>query len=48
MEKIIFTDKQIREIQFDYEINGLSCEVIGKKIGLSRNPITTLLKKLDK
>jgi len=48
MKKIIFTDKEINEIVYDYEINGLSCEIIGEKFGVSKRPINSLLGKIGK
>jgi predicted DNA-binding protein YlxM (UPF0122 family) len=48
MKKIVFTDKQISEIEKDYLINNLSCETIGKKFGISKRPINNLLKKNGK
>jgi predicted DNA-binding protein YlxM (UPF0122 family) len=48
MKKIVFTDKQISEIEKDYLINNLSCETIGKKFGISKIPINNLLKKNGK
>jgi predicted DNA-binding protein YlxM (UPF0122 family) len=48
MKKIVFTDKQISEIEKDYLINNLSCETIGKKFGISKVPINNLLKKNGK
>jgi hypothetical protein len=48
MKKIIFTDKEINEIVYDYEINGLSCKTIGEKFGVSKRPINSLLKRIGK
>lgn len=48
MKKIIFTDKETDEIVYDYVINGLSCEIIGKKFGVSKRPINSLLEKKGK
>jgi hypothetical protein len=48
MKKIIFTDKEIDEIVYDYEISGLSCEIIGNRFGVSKRPINSLLKKQGK
>lgn len=48
MKKIIFTDKEINEILYDYEVNGLSCKVIGERFGVSKRPINSLLEKIGK
>jgi hypothetical protein len=48
MKKIVFTDKQINEIEYEYLINKLSCENIGKKYNLSKKPIINLLKENKK
>jgi hypothetical protein len=45
MKKIVFTDKQISDIENDYINNHLSCETIGIKMGYSKTPIIELLKK---
>jgi predicted DNA-binding protein YlxM (UPF0122 family) len=48
MRKIVFTDEQIEEIEFEYVINKLSCEKIGNKFNVSKRPIIELLKKRNK
>lgn len=48
MKKIIFTDKQIEEIELYYVVNGLSCQNIGNKFNVSKRPIIELLKKRNK
>jgi hypothetical protein len=48
MRKIVFTEKEISEIERDYLINNLSCETIGKKFGVSKRPINNILKKNGK
>lgn len=45
MKKIIFTEKQIEEIKKYYLIEKLSCNEIGKKFGISKRPITELLRQ---
>ena len=48
MRKIVFTDKEIIEIETDYLVNNLSCDDIGRKFGISKRPINNLLKKNGK
>jgi hypothetical protein len=48
MKKIVFDDNEIRDIEYEYLNNGLSCESIGKKYGVSKSPIINLLKEIGK
>lgn len=48
MKKIIFTDEEIDEILYDYEVNRLSCKIIGEKFGISKKPINSILEKKGK
>ena len=43
--KITFTEEQKKLVIFDYVENKLSCEKIRKKIGVSKTPITSLLRE---
>jgi Mor family transcriptional regulator len=46
MKKILFTDDDILRIKNDYLIGKMSCEEIGKKYQLSKQPINRILKEL--
>jgi len=48
MRKIMFTNDEISQIEFDYLVNELSCIVIGKKFGISKRPIIAILKERGK
>jgi transposase len=48
MRKVIFNDEVIKMILEYYEVHNLSCDKIGKKFGVSKRPINSLLKKIGK
>lgn len=48
MRKVDFTSEDMKNIEYDYLVVGLSCNDIGKKYGVSKSPILRLLRNSGK
>jgi len=45
MKRVEFKPSEIKNIEYDYLVNGLSCKTISKKYGVSVTPIKRILRK---
>jgi hypothetical protein len=48
MKRVEFTPSEIKKIEYDYLVNGLSCKTISEKYGVSVTPIKRVLRKNGK
>jgi transposase len=48
MKRVEFTPSEIKKIEYDYLVNGLSCKTISEKYGVSITPIKRVLRKNGK
>jgi transposase len=45
MKRVEFKPSEIKNIEYDYLVNGLSCKTISEKYGVSVTPIKRILRK---